>query len=373
MTPFVAAAAQRLSQEDLFDLTARLHQVMLSAAGLAARQRGHHSGGRGPAAGALLSLSSGAGPAGSALDMQQSRSIQQTGLEVDSSWQQEDLQVDASAKQRGSRRGAQPGSSQKDVSGKLAARMQRLAARKEASQQRLQRRQERQQSRGGKQPAAASTVAAPSSRVHITDLGGQSYAWGSAGPAGSSRRNNSLDAGMGLGAAVTRQQLLGDVQAAKVAEEDTVHPWSWDVTQPLTILSGGVKVCAGAAVGKLPYGRISDCGSRFAALHGLSATCRTNRDCCWQQLKAALRVCQQTHCFACVSCRPRCLCVQLADLPLSTGLGGFLLARAACEMLCEAMAAAWTAGRAAPVRRLMLLPQGGNSARVVSAREQHQL
>ena len=59
-------------------------------------------------------------------------------------------------------------------------------------------------------------------------------------------------------------------------------------------------------------------------------------------------------------------CVQLADLPLSTGVGGFLLARASCEMLCEAMAAAWAAGRAAPVRRLMLLPQGGNSARVVS-------
>lgn len=58
--------------------------------------------------------------------------------------------------------------------------------------------------------------------------------------------------------------------------------------------------------------------------------------------------------------------MQLADLPLSTGVGGFLLARASCEMLCEAMAAAWAAGRAAPVRRLMLLPQGGNSARVVS-------
>jgi hypothetical protein len=57
--------------------------------------------------------------------------------------------------------------------------------------------------------------------------------------------------------------------------------------------------------------------------------------------------------------------MQLADLQLSTGVGGFLLARASCEMLCEAMAAAWVAGRAAPVRRLMLLPQGGNSARVV--------
>lgn len=307
MTPFVAAAAQRVSQEDLFDLTARLHQVMLSAAGLAARQRGH-SGGRGPA-GALLS-SSGAGPAGSALDMQQSRSIQQTGLDADSSWQQEDLQVDASAKQRGSQRGAQLGSSQKDISGKLAARMQRLAARKEASQQRLQRRQERQQSKGGKQPAAASTVAAPSSRVHITDLGGQSYAWGSAGPAGSSRGNNSLDAGMGLGAGVTRQQLLGDVQAAKVAREDMVHPWSWDVTQPLTILSGGVKVCAWPAVGMLPYGSDQRLWQLFCSfMHRLSTTCRTNLDRCWQQLKTAPGfVSKPTALPACLAVHAACLC-----------------------------------------------------------------
>jgi hypothetical protein len=34
-------------------------------------------------------------------------------------------------------------------------------------------------------------------------------------------------------------------------------------------------------------------------------------------------------------------------------------------MLCEALAAAWLAGRAAPVRRLMLLPQGGTSEQVV--------
>jgi len=64
---------------------------------------------------------------------------------------------------------------------------------------------------------------------------------------------------------------------------------------------------------------------------------------------------------------PAAAACQLADLPLATGVGGFLLARSACEMLCEAMAAAWAVGRAAPVRRLALLSQGGNSARVVSA------
>jgi hypothetical protein len=55
--------------------------------------------------------------------------------------------------------------------------------------------------------------------------------------------------------------------------------------------------------------------------------------------------------------------LQLSQLPLSCGIGGFLLARAAAEMLCEALAASWAAGCAAPVRRLMLLPQGIISAK----------
>jgi hypothetical protein len=55
--------------------------------------------------------------------------------------------------------------------------------------------------------------------------------------------------------------------------------------------------------------------------------------------------------------------LQLSQLPLSCGIGGFLLARAAAEMLCEALAASWAAGCAAPVRRLMLLPQGLSSAK----------
>ncbi|KAF8068220.1 PI4KA1 [Scenedesmus sp. PABB004] len=50
----------------------------------------------------------------------------------------------------------------------------------------------------------------------------------------------------------------------------------------------------------------------------------------------------------------------VSQLPLSCGFGGFMLARAAAEMLGEALAAAWRAGSAAPVRRVMLLPQGAN-------------
>jgi hypothetical protein len=59
------------------------------------------------------------------------------------------------------------------------------------------------------------------------------------------------------------------------------------------------------------------------------------------------------------------LLTQLGQLSLSTGVGAFLLARAACEMLGEALAAGWLAGRQAPVRRLMLLPQTGTYERMV--------
>lgn len=239
MTPFVAAAAQRVNPEDLFDLTSRLHQVMLSASSLAARQRSQQ--------GNPVAAGTASGAATSTLDVQQYWSVEQIGLDVDAdgSWQQDDL-LKGSVKQHGSRGAAQRDASHKDVTSKLARRMQRLAARKEASQKRLQRRQQRQPSKG-KPPAQPTNVAAPSSRVHITDLGGQSYAWGSAGRAGSSHRNHSLDGRMGLDAGVSRQRMLGDSQAARLAEEDMVHPWSWDVTQPLTVLSGGVKVCTGHA------------------------------------------------------------------------------------------------------------------------------
>jgi hypothetical protein len=232
MTPFVAAAAQRVSEEDLYDLTSRLHQVMLSAAALAARQRGQHSRAGGPA-GAQ-------GPAGTVLGMQQSTSLQETGLEVDdgSSTMLEQLQG-SSARSRG----AQNGGGHKEVTAKLAARMRRLAARKEATQLRMERRQLKQQSKKqGKQQQEQQppAITAPTSRVHITDLSGErSYPLAGAVAGG---RGASLDGGLGLGGGVSRQQVLGEGKAAQLSEEDRVHPWSWDVTQPLTVLSGGIKV-----------------------------------------------------------------------------------------------------------------------------------
>lgn len=231
MTPFVAAAAQRISEEDLYDLTSRLHQVMLSAAALAARQRGQHGRGGG-SAGAQ-------GPAGTVLGMQQSTSLQETGMEVDDgSTVLEQLQG-SSARSRG----AQHGGGHKEATAKLAARMRRLAARKEATQRRMERRQLKQQSKQqGKQQQEQQppAITAPTSRVHITDLsGGRSYPLAGAVAGG---RGASLDGGLGLGGGVSRQQMLGEGKAAQLSEEDRVHPWSWDVTQPLTVLSGGIKV-----------------------------------------------------------------------------------------------------------------------------------
>jgi hypothetical protein len=64
----------------------------------------------------------------------------------------------------------------------------------------------------------------------------------------------------------------------------------------------------------------------------------------------------------------RCCRWQLQDLPLSCGVGSFLLARAATEMLCEALAAAWLSGSVAPLRRLMLVPTAGAAEQAVSFR-----
>jgi hypothetical protein len=232
MTPFVAAAAQRASHEELFELTSRLHQVMLSAASLAARQR------------AQLGTAAGTAGANAADGPDKSPSMQDlasTDLDSPSSWQQDDLQGQSS-QQGGSRSSSQQGMQHKESSAKLAARMRRLAARREASEARLQRRQLRQQSkqRQGSQDTAASSssngLAGHSRRVHITDLRGQAYA------RSSNKRKDLMDTQLGLGDGGSQLEHLADQKAAQVASEDLVHPWSWDVTQSLTVLSGGIKV-----------------------------------------------------------------------------------------------------------------------------------
>lgn len=242
MTPFVAAAAQRVPQEELFELTSRLHAVMLAAAGLAARQRDQ----TGVSATMTSAPSSFAG-----IDLQESPSLQQAAGVSDAGGKLHKRQ--SQQQQQHQSRGASWGSSaqhsaagHEDVAGKLAARMRRLAARREAAHQRLMRKQSRQQSKKQQQHPRMPSVAQPNmfaSRVHVTDLGTQHHAWSGAGASSSAGpRRSSLDGGMSLGGGLSRQQLLSDAQAPKVAEEDLLHPWSWDVTQPLTFLSAGIKV-----------------------------------------------------------------------------------------------------------------------------------
>jgi hypothetical protein len=232
MTPFVAAAAQRTSEEELFELTSRLHQVMLSAATLAAKQRAQ----LGTAAG-TTAVNAAAGPD----SLPSMQDLASSDLDSPSTWQQDDLQG-PSSRQLGPQRSAQRGMQAKETSAKLAARMRRLAARREASDARLQRKQLRQQSkqRQGSQGGTASSssgLTGVSRRVHITDLGGQMSGWSS-----SKRKGSMMDAQLGLGDGGSRLQLLADQKAAQVAIEDLVHPWSWDVTQSLAVLSGGLKV-----------------------------------------------------------------------------------------------------------------------------------
>ena len=226
MTPFVAAAAQRISTDDLFVLTNRLHQIMLSAAGLASRQRGQVIGANGGGS------APGAEPAGG-VDALRSPS----GHPVDVGALQSSTLSNQLQQQAGSA----------SSTGPLSARLQRLAARKEAAQHRRQQRQLRQlakRQRRGLREAAAGGEA---------DLPGPS--WGMLGLQGHLRSGSGLDSGM-RDKALKKQQLVGANATTGVTGEDLTHPWSWDITQPLTVLTGGIKVglgycCSACAVWRL--------------------------------------------------------------------------------------------------------------------------
>jgi hypothetical protein len=49
------------------------------------------------------------------------------------------------------------------------------------------------------------------------------------------------DDGLGLAEDLQSQLLVAEAEAV-LSGEDLAHPWSWDVTQPLTVLSDGIKV-----------------------------------------------------------------------------------------------------------------------------------
>jgi len=224
MTPFVAAAAQRVTPDEVFSLTSRLHQVMLAAAGLACRQHAQQ-----------LSTAAGATPApgssavAAAANGQVSRGLSALELDTRSNWQQ----------QEGQQQQAAAGTSQ--LERKLSARLRRMEARKEAIQQRMLRKQDKQQARQ-QQRSLRDASSSVHHRVHVTDLGIHTHTPGSFGMHGLHRRSAGPDTGLGLGGDMPQQEDQADVQPPRVPDEDLAHPWMWDVTQPLTTLSGGVKV-----------------------------------------------------------------------------------------------------------------------------------
>jgi hypothetical protein len=265
MTPFVAAAAQRSSEDGLFVLTSRLQQLMLDAARLAGRRgvaaaREMQSGPLGAAAGA-----NGA-PLVSADDLGCTASLHHVGQVLGTGSSSQGSGGGGSAKQQQQQRvRGDPAASLQEMQGKLRSGMSRLAARQAASHQ----------AQGLRQRSTAAHDQAPrwQQQYQATLVGGSkhhqlthahqhqhhhatsehvqhgapSVFWGhaasGAGPLPQSEAGPVLlDSGCGLGEDLPRQLLLADAEPVGVPAEDMVHPWAWDVTQPLTTLSGGVKV-----------------------------------------------------------------------------------------------------------------------------------
>lgn len=225
MTPFVAAAAQRVTPDEVFSLTSRLHQVMLAAAGLASRQ---HAQQLSTTAGAASAPGSSA--AAAAANGHVSRGPSAVELDTRSNWQQQEGQQQQQAA---------AGTSQLDR--KLSARLRRMEARKEAIQQRMLRMQDKQQAKQ-QQRSLRDASSGMHRRVHVTDLGLHTHMPGSFGIHGLHRRSVGPDPGLALGGDMPQLQYQADVLPPRVPDEDLAHPWVWDVTQPLTTLSGGVKV-----------------------------------------------------------------------------------------------------------------------------------
>uniref|UniRef100_A0A383V936 1-phosphatidylinositol 4-kinase n=1 Tax=Tetradesmus obliquus TaxID=3088 RepID=A0A383V936_TETOB len=274
-TPFVAAAMRRGSLEQQLDLTSRLQQLMLAAARLASRH--------GVIAGPAVATSSSGGSTGAGTAAAAAGRVAALGqIPEDVSLHPSHTRHHLHTHQHNhsSTRAAAAPQGARGVGSKLRAGMSRLAVRRAAGLKgsaghlMLNPKPYRQQRITGGGSGRVLHAVSPGNR----DSG---YGWGGA------------DDGLGLAEDLQSQLLVAEAEAV-LSGEDLAHPWSWDVTQPLNMLSEGVK---------------------------------------------------------------------LSQLPLSCGIGGFLLARAAAEMLCEALAAAWAAGSAAPVRRLMLLPQGINSVK----------
>jgi hypothetical protein len=226
-TPFVAAAVRRGSQEQQLDLTSRLQQLMLAAARLANR----HGVIAGPAV--ATSSSGGSTGAGTAAAVAGRAGLGQIPEDVSlhPNHTRHHLHSHQQSNSINACAAASHGAS--GVGSKLRAGMSRLAVRrgsrhtaglkgltghpKPYRQQRL--------------PAGASSRAL---HLHAATLSGRDIAFSSGGVA---------DDGFGLAEDLQSQLLVAEAEAV-LSGEDLAHPWSWDVTQPLTVLSGGIQVRA---------------------------------------------------------------------------------------------------------------------------------
>jgi hypothetical protein len=229
-TPFVAAAVRRGSDEQQLDLTSRLQQLMLAAARLANR----HSVIAGPAVATSSSGgSTGAGTAAAAAG----RGAALGQIPEDISLHPTHPRHHMHAHQHGgsaSVRAGAPHSAARGVGSKLRAGMSRLAARRGL----------RQQGSGLKGLQAHSSLNPKTYRAQRITGGGSGRAL-HAVLSGSRDSANSwggaADDGLGLAEDLQSQLLVAEAEAV-LSEEDLAHPWSWDVTQPLTVLSDGIKV-----------------------------------------------------------------------------------------------------------------------------------
>lgn len=221
-TPFVAASASRSNLEQQLELTSRLQHLMLAAARLAGRHGVAAAVGSAMTAEAVPARTSGA-PA----------------------------QVSEGVVMINGANGAQehhhhhrlfhgPHRTHSSVGSKLRASMSKLAARKAHRKQGFG-------ALGRKGATALQTYRQVKSPVQSTEppfWAGAGVTSNTAAPAWQQQQATALGLqdGMGLAEDMQQQQLLVAESEPAPAPADLAHPWSWDVTQPLTVLSVGVKV-----------------------------------------------------------------------------------------------------------------------------------
>jgi hypothetical protein len=233
-TPFVAAAVRRGRQEQQLDLTSRLQQLMLAAARLANR----HGVIAGPA---VATTSSGGSTAAGTAAAAAGRGAALGQIPEDVSLRPSHTRHHLHSHQHShsNARAAVPQGA-RGVGSKLRAGMSRLAVR-----------------RGSRHAAGVKGLPGhlvlnpkPYWQQRLTGGGGSGtvlHSVLSGGSRDSTGGWGAADDGLGLAEDLQSQLLVAEAEAV-LSGEDLAHPWSWDVTQPLTVLSEGVKVgCSVAA------------------------------------------------------------------------------------------------------------------------------